>query len=236
MTPQISVCMAIKNGEEFLREQIGSILPQLAVGDELIISDDSSVDESPSIVKSFNDPRIRLIQNSGAGLIANFETALIHARGRYLFLADQDDIWMQHKVPTMLKYLQDNDLVVSDCTIVNRNLEILGGSYFLTNGSGKGILKNLIRNSYMGCCMAFNRQVLERAIPFPKEIQMHDAWIGLISEFHFRTFFIPEPLVLHRRHSFNASTTWSASRLPWTSRITGRYTLLKKLVESTYVY
>ena len=56
----LSVCMATYNGENYLREQLESILPQLEPGDELVISDDSSTDKTLEIISSFADNRIRL--------------------------------------------------------------------------------------------------------------------------------------------------------------------------------
>ena len=55
----ISVCMATYNGEKYIKEQIESILYQLSSRDELIISDDSSDDNTIKIIKSFDDRRIK---------------------------------------------------------------------------------------------------------------------------------------------------------------------------------
>ena len=49
----ISVCMATYNGEKYIREQIDSILSQLKENDEIIISDDSSTDQTISIIEKF---------------------------------------------------------------------------------------------------------------------------------------------------------------------------------------
>ena len=236
MTPSISVCMAIKNGATFIHEQISSILPQLAVGDEVVISDDYSTDDSITMVQKFNDPRIRVVHNNGQGIVSNFETALRASRGTYVFLADQDDVWKENKILTMLSYLRNYDLVVSDCTVVNEFLVPTTESFFRRNHSGKGILRNLLKNSYMGCCMAFHRRVLEKALPFPKQIHMHDAWIGLIGELYFSVHFTPTNLVYHRRHLNNATSTSKKSNSGWVDRIISRYWLLKKLIESKYAF
>ena len=88
----ISVCMATYNGEKYLREQVGSILTQLGENDELVVSDDGSTDSTIDILKSYNDPRIKIFINTGRhGVNSNFENALRHADGDYIFLSDQDD-------------------------------------------------------------------------------------------------------------------------------------------------
>ena len=206
MMTRVSVCMALYNGSEYVEEQLKSILIQLSDADEIIISDDGSTDDSLKIVQGLNDHRIRLIENKNTNnLILNFENALRHACGKYLFLTDQDDIWEPHKINVMMKYLKDYDLVVSDCSVINRNGNIINDSYFKLRGSGKGLLKNLIKNRYVGCCMAFNRFVLDRSLPFPKTIPMHDWWIGMVAEMFGKTFFCGKALVKYRRHDKNTS-------------------------------
>ena len=94
----ISVCIATYNGEKYLREQLDSILPQLAESDEVIVSDDGSTDGTIDLITSLNDPRIKIVSNSGRkGYVGNFENALKHTTGDYIFLSDQDDIWYPNK-------------------------------------------------------------------------------------------------------------------------------------------
>jgi glycosyltransferase involved in cell wall biosynthesis len=177
---RISVCITSYNGGAYLEKQLSSIIKQISNNDEIIISDDGSTDNTIEIIKGFNDPRIKLFNNyKGNNLIDNFENALTKASGEYIFLSDQDDIWETDKIDIMLGYLQQHDLVVSDCSIIDLNDNIIQDSFFKLRNSGKGILKNIKKNSYMGCCMAFNRFVLEKALPLPKKMPMHDWWIGI---------------------------------------------------------
>jgi len=227
----ISVCMATKNGAEFIREQIDSVLPQLSSGDELIVSDDCSDDHTTNIVNSYGDKRIKLFQNPNEmGVTKNFETGLKRCSGDYIFLADQDDVWMPEKVRIMVEHLQNYDLVICDCDISDDTLSVKHQSFFSLNKSGKGLVKNIIRNSYMGCCMAFKRSLLHRALPFPDDAPLHDMWIGLIGEIHFKIHFIPQSLVYHRRHGRNASTTSGSSRNSMPGKIYNRYCIIRNLI------
>ena len=91
-----SVCMATYNGEKYIAAQIISILAQIGPDDELIISDDGSTDKTVEIIKTFRDPRIKLYQDHVfRDPIKNFQHALTKSSGRYIFLADQDDVWME---------------------------------------------------------------------------------------------------------------------------------------------
>ena len=226
----ISVCMAVKNGEAYIGEQINSIVCQLAAGDELIVSDDHSTDSTLDIVKSFDDQRIRMFSSSHYGAIHNFELALSRSSGDVIFLADQDDVWHSDKLSTMLPHFEEFDLVVCDCTLVGDQQNVICDSFFEWNGSGKGFLRNLISNSYMGCCMGFRRSVLKKALPFPRSIASHDFWIGMVAETHFKPVFVKNKLVSHRIHDSNASTSGRASTTPPIERVTQRYQLVRNLI------
>jgi glycosyltransferase involved in cell wall biosynthesis len=223
--------MATKNGAEFIREQIDSVLPQLSSHDELIVSDDCSDDHTTQIINAYADKRIKLFRNSNqVGVTKNFETGLKQCAGDYIFLADQDDVWMPEKISVMVEHLQRHDLVICDCDVADHALGVKHRSFFNMNNSGKGLIKNIIRNSYMGCCMAFRRNVLHRALPFPGDVPLHDMWIGLIGEIHFKTHFLPQPLVYHRRHGRNASTTSGTSRHSMAGKIYNRYRIVRNLI------
>ena len=200
----ISVCIATYNGEKFIQKQLDSILSQLEENDEVVISDDSSSDHTIEIIKEYNDSRIKLIENCIFNSpIFNLENALKAAKGDYIFLSDQDDIWLPGKVNFTLKKLYHHDIVVCNGHIIDQNEKIIHDSYFGWKGCGKGFLKNLRKNSYLGCSLAFNRKILDFILPFPKKIAMHDIWIGMVSELIGKTYFIQEQLFLYRRHNDN---------------------------------
>src|SRR5690606_2515354 len=138
----VSVCMATKNGATFLQEQVDSILPQLRPEDEIVISDDCSGDDTLNVIRTIHDPRIRLLQcDSEMGIARNFEISINASRGDYIFLADQDDVWLPDKVKMMKYALQQYDLVMSDCHLVDDRLNILQRSFYRINRSGQGFLR-----------------------------------------------------------------------------------------------
>jgi glycosyltransferase involved in cell wall biosynthesis len=226
----ISVCMAVKNGAKYIDEQIDSILSQLGAGDELIVSDDHSSDETLGMVQRFEDPRIRIFSSPKNGAVHNFEFALSRSSGEFIFLADQDDIWHENKLATMMPFLQEYDMVVCDCMLVDDDRNVLSNSFFDLKRSGKGFLKNLVSNSYMGCCMGFSRRILSKALPFPDDVAAHDFWIGMVAESHFKSLFLKEVLVSHRIHDANASTSGRESITPHMKRVTQRYQLVRNLI------
>jgi glycosyltransferase involved in cell wall biosynthesis len=228
--------MATYNGGKYIKKQVASILAQLSPVDELVISDDSSTDDTLAIVQSFNDERIKIFSNASriAGPVSNFENALKNANGDYIFLADQDDIWLSNKIEIHIKGHTNHDLVISDCYVINEAGDVLHNSFFRERNSGPGFLKNLKKNSYIGCCMSFNRKLLKLALPFPSYIHMHDWWIGLIAELKGSTFFCDDKLIYYVRHDNNVSPTLGQSGYSGLKRLSNRVQLIIGLLFVTF--
>lgn len=229
---RISVCIATYNGERYIADQLFSIMRQLGPEDEVIISDDGSSDGTVAICSRFcsqaMSASVRVIEGPRKGIVKNFENALSVAAGKYIFLSDQDDVWLEGKVDKILDGLSSHDLVVTNCKVVNSDLTVINESFFDGLSSGRGFIKNYIKNSYLGCCMAFNREVLDVALPFPGKVGMHDWWIGLVAEaFGKRVVFIDEPQVLYRRHGGNASDTAEKSKSSFFQKVEWRIDILK---------
>jgi hypothetical protein len=81
----------------------------------------------------------------------------------------------------------------------------------------------------MGCCMAFNRRILEIALPFPDNLPMHDMWIGMIGELYGNTYFCDQKLIKYRRHENSASPTSGTSPYTIKDKISFRLNLLLRI-------
>lgn len=232
----ISVCMTTYNGVEFVGAQIESILAQIGSQDELIVADDGSTDGTLDAVREFGDSRIVVICSGDKplGPTYNMERALGSARGDFIFLSDQDDVWLPGKVARVLDMLSCETLVMHDAYMLKK--DVLSGMWVHGKMLGevrpfaKGKLRNWFKNGYTGCCMAFRRELLEHALPFPKNLPMHDQWLGLVAERKFSVGYIPEALVEYRQHSMNAthierSSAGMLQRLKW------RIALAKALIK-----
>ncbi|MBR3263913.1 glycosyltransferase family 2 protein [Candidatus Saccharibacteria bacterium] len=205
---KISVAMATYNGEKYIKEQLESILNQLGKDDEVVVSDDGSTDKTLDIVKSLKDKRIKIIKGPRKGVKQNFSNAIKHCTGRYIFLADQDDVWMPNKLERVLKVFENErcSCVVHDAEVFeSRTGKIIEPSFFAWRKSGGGIWKNIWRNTYIGCCMAFSDDMKKYILPIPDDINMHDQWIGIMCEKHGKSAFLKERLVRYRRHEGNQS-------------------------------
>ncbi len=209
---RVSVAMVTYNGEKYVREQLDSILASIGEQDEVVISDDGSRDGTLQILKEYTEreSRIKILEGPGKGIKANVDYVLRACNGKYIFLADQDDIWEKNKVCTVLDAFVStgSGVVVHDAVVVKEDGQtVMLDSFYRQRHSGRGVLKNIWRNTYIGCCMAFRRELLEYVLPIPDTIEMHDQWIGVISDLTGEgASFLQEKLLYYRRHEENQSS------------------------------
>lgn len=208
---KVSVCMATYNGCKYVKAQVSSILVQLRADDELIIVDDKSTDMTVQILESFNDYRIKIIKNEiNLGITKNFEKAINNASGNLIFLSDQDDIWDENKVSIIRNIFeqQEVDVLVHDAIVVDGNYKIIHQSLFQYRNSSPGLVKNFLSNTYIGCCMAFRKDILKFVLPIPSQQGIyHDFWIGMLAEaFGLETKFLDSQLISFVRHGNNNSS------------------------------
>ncbi|MBP5246317.1 MAG: glycosyltransferase family 2 protein [Fibrobacter sp.] len=232
----ISVCMATYNGEPFIREQLQSILIQLSKEDEVWIADDGSTDGTLKFIQAFQDSRIRVIPpcKTPLGPIYNLERALSHAQGNFIFLADQDDVWLPNKVSKVLEAFHDPSVncVLHEAFIYAQNESgewIPKEKIFDLRPPRHGIWQNALKNSFTGCCMAFRRELLNAALPFPQKLPMHDQWIGLCAEKTKKVRFLNEPLVKYRKHSHNVTDLLGGNRASLKQKLLWRLRLARIL-------
>jgi len=213
----ISVCIATYNGERYIAQQLSSILMQLDKNDELIVSDAGSTDGTLKLIKEINDARIKLFTctdksaNSRYPIMEkmdkvryNFCNALAKAQGDYIFTADQDDVWMPNKVKRCIELLKTNECVVHDCEVFD-GVNTLMPSLMEFTKPGHSLVGALIKPPFMGCCMAFTRKVLNKALPMPNIHIEYDTYIGLCAYKIGKVAIVKEALIQYRRHGSNAS-------------------------------
>lgn len=228
-----SVCIATYNGEKYIKEQIESIQHQLDDKAEIIVSDDGSKDDTLKIVSEMQqkDSRIRIVKGPKKGFSCNFENAVKHATGDVILFSDQDDIWEEDKVQRIGQIFSEDEA----CTTILHTMSTFDNEHEDTDaiimGYKTGVLKNYIRSSYWGCCMAVKREFIMRFIPFREYCVGHDQLTGLMSEKYGKTVFLDKKLLRHRLHGSNTSFT-----LPLNKKIKFRIELLRDYLyaEKTY--
>ena len=127
--PKVTVLMSAYNGEKYLREAIDSILGQTFKDFEFLIINDGSTDKTGEILKSYNDPRIKIINNNkNIGLTKSLNKGLRLAKGEYIARQDADDISMPERLKKEVEFLERN-----------RNVGLVGTDYFMINEKGKSV-------------------------------------------------------------------------------------------------
>jgi glycosyltransferase involved in cell wall biosynthesis len=115
--PLISVIMPVYNAATYLREAMDSILTQTFGDLEFIIVNDGSTDDSAKIIRSYNDPRIRCLDNGkNRGLVFSLNRAVNESTGTYIARMDSDDISEPERFSVQLSYFKNDPSLQFICS------------------------------------------------------------------------------------------------------------------------
>lgn len=193
-----------------MKEQVESILAQLGPDDELVIVDDASPDDTVEQIRTFHDGRIRLIEAAvNQGYVRSFEQAALAARGQYILLADQDDVWVPGRLELMIDALQTSKVVAS-------NFDVLGGGPRpniprLRDKDSRRNAANILGilvgyRAYYGCGMGFRHDMLAVFTPVPRYLnESHDLWLAICGNLAGSMRHLDESTLLRRIHDDNAT-------------------------------
>lgn len=204
--PLISVALCTYNGEDFLKEQLDSILNQTYPRLEIVVVDDCSTDSTWSILQDYvSKNNIRLFQNSqNLGYNQNFEKAMRLCNGEKIAISDQDDIWDREKISLQYAAFRDNDLVYHDSELIDKNgssMKMLISDKF-NFYRGDSPEPFLFMNCVSGHSIMFSRSLIDKALPFPRGFY-YDHWLAFVATSTGKIDFICKPLVKYRQHSKN---------------------------------
>lgn len=209
MTETVSVALPVYNGALYLAPQLDSILAELKSGDELVAAYQASSDESLEILKHYQqlDSRVKIYHNAKTGITANFDFALSKCQGDYIFISDQDDVWVEGKRNRCVAALKESgaDLVIHNAVHTDAELTPQNHTFFEIYPIGPGRWKNIKKPRMSGCCMAMTREMRDRALPIP-EMHGYDQWIAVLAEWSGKIIYLDEVLLYHRLHGENVTT------------------------------
>lgn len=227
----ISVVLASYNGVKFIKRQIDSIMCQLKDDDELIVSDDGSTDGTKELVLKLAsaDNRIKFIDGPKEGFNKNFENAINHSKGEYIFFSDQDDEWMPNKVEIIMNTFKNNlniDCIRHDAVVIDDDNNVIIESYNNFRHSNTSFLSNIKKNTFTGCCMCVKREWLMKLLPFPNKV-FYDAWIGILSSKYKKALIINDKLIKWCRHEGTVTDVKKRNSIFWILK--DRFRLYKNL-------
>lgn len=216
----IDILMAVYNGEEFLEEQIGSVLAQEPDMWHLYICDDCSSDGSFRIASEYEKKYPRLVtayRNDvpTGSACANFMGMLRRSKAEYVMFSDQDDVWLPQKVKLTMEKMRELEgkfpdsplLVHTELAVADRELNVTSPSFTRFQGLDprcRSLNRLLCQNNITGCTLMMNRALAELIKDAPPEYMlMHDWWAGLAAAAFGHIGFVETPLIKYRQHEGN---------------------------------
>ena len=206
----VTILMPVYNGERYLAESIGSILGQTWEDFEFLIINDGSTDNSKEIICSYDDHRIRLVDNPcNLGLAKTLNMGIKMACGEYIARQDCDDISLPNRIEHQLSYLRsypETVLLGSFGQCVDQSGNRLRK---LCPQSNSSLLKwrLLFYNNFIHSSVIFNKEKIRHLGGYDTEIglaQDYSLWTKIL--FRHEISQLPEVLVLYRKHKENLSS------------------------------
>lgn len=229
----IDILVACYNGENFLKQQLDSLINQTYQDFNIILRDDGSKDSSLKILKQFKadyPDKVTLIEgNPTGGAKNNFFELMNHTDADYIMFCDQDDVWLENKVEITLSKMKDTEnaygkdvpvLCHTDLSVADKDLNITHNSFFKMQKfdiSKTSLNRALVQNIVTGCTVMINRALLNIAKGTnSNDVIMHDWWLFLIASAFGRVEAINSPTILYRQHENNQVGAKSLSPLTHT--------------------
>lgn len=218
-TKKVEILMATYNGEQYLKEQLDSILNQDYDNWILRVCDDASTDETFRILteyqEQFPDKIILMKNQEGFGSAKkNFMHLIQNSTCDYVMCCDQDDVWLPNKVRVTLETMKKNEqdelpiLIHTDLKVVDSELHVISESFFEHSNFRKEFQLNeiLIQNFVTGCTMMMNRSMLElmKRVKDCNRILMHDWVASILATSIGKIVFVDVPTMLYRQHAINS--------------------------------
>lgn len=211
--PLVSFLVPAYNVAPFIRETLESVLSSDRDDIEIVVVNDGSTDETPAILASIDDPRLRVVHQHNKGLPATRNTGIVHSRGEFLVFLDGDDLFEMDVLDSMVDALRaDPAAVLSYGNITKFHSD---GRQWTQSPYGKiklrpsgHLLREIVQRNFIGppgCCCV-RRSVVDRVGLFDATLLMGEDW-----EFYCRvasagTFvFVPVDCLRYRQHDTSMS-------------------------------
>jgi glycosyltransferase involved in cell wall biosynthesis len=204
--PIVSVVLPVRNGATFIAPAVDSILTQQDVSFELIVVDDGSADDTPTLLAIRSDPRMRVLRREGGGLVAALNSGIVEARGRYIARMDGDDVSLPGRLAAQVALLDADasvDLVHASANIIDetgRHHSVLAAVNMTRDERRAVLLGERAGAPIVHPTVMMRRSMIEalggyRHSPISED---HELWLRAVDRFGFRA--MPQPLLDYRHH------------------------------------
>jgi glycosyltransferase involved in cell wall biosynthesis len=224
---EVSVCIPTYNGARFIAGAVRSVLNQSFRDFELVIVDDSSVDETATIIKSFDDdPRLRHFTNPvRLGMVGNWNRCVELSEGKYVCVFHQDDVMSPENLERKVAVLKSDPrigLVYSKVEQIDSDGRSVEGYKFWTENSpeedfvrdGLRYFEELIARENLICCPSViaRRECYEQLGPFDSRLPFTADWeMWLRIAAFYDVAYVAQPLMSYRWHEDNETNNFTTS-------------------------
>ncbi len=223
----VSVVMPVYNGEPYLAAAIESILGQSLDDFELLVIDDGSTDRTREVVRSYADPRVRLLPNpANVGVTASLNRGLCAALGVYVARMDADDVSLPERFAKQVAFMDAH----REVGVCSGGIEWIGTEqeprFWIPPSDHDTITCRLIFDcAFSHPCTMLRGDVIRRGglrydadYPYAED---YELWSRCASLTRFHS--LPEPLLRYRRHAGTVSETHAAKQRACADRIRRRW-------------
>jgi glycosyltransferase involved in cell wall biosynthesis len=209
--PLVSVILCTYNQGKFIEDAVNSVLQQTYRNFELIVIDNGSTDDTPSLLGKFaGDPRIRLLLFDGnAPVTRRLNEGLRLSSGEYFSLLYGDDYYVANKLERQVEAFRGLGAEFGVVYSPGYRLNVLSGEQWQdrTLRSSGWILDDLLllgNKGFVNPISPLMRRACFNAYPFDETLFIEGESINFRYALSFKYFFLDEPLVVMREHEFNA--------------------------------
>lgn len=202
----VSIVMPAYNAEGAIKSSINSVLAQTVKNFELLVCDDSSSDATVEIVKSFQDPRVKLITNSfNKGVAGARNSCLSESKGQYIAFLDSDDLWDPTKLETQLSFMQSQKVGFSygSYFIFDDDLNVNG--HFIPRE--KVSFSDICKTCDIGCLtVMIDRSMIPELSIINIAKEDYATWLTILKQHKLYAYKYPGSLAFYRKSEGSLSS------------------------------
>lgn len=204
---KVQVLLSTYQGEQFLEEQMESLLGQTWKNLEILVRDDGSKDNTQKILEHYSEKydNIRYYPGKNVGVAKSFFELLKKSDAEYVAFCDQDDVWLENKIEAAVDRLKKEKgpaLYCSNKILVDRNLCPMKkqNQTQLRPGFGNAVVECICT----GCTAVLNRELADiLSARLPEHAILHDWWTYLAASYVGSVIFDRHAYILYRQHGQN---------------------------------
>lgn len=207
--PLVSVVMPVFNGEAFLKAAMDSILSQTFQDFELLLINDGSTDGSRNLIQSYQDSRIRLLDNDrNRGLVYSRNRGLAEAKSSLVALLDADDVAVPERIAIQYEYMMENpELVMTGghAEVIDAMGTPTGECYKMPVRSADIQAELLFRNVFVNSTVMYRKEAVEKIGGYQGPDFCEDYHLVFRMAQHYQVENLDKVLVRYRVHKDNIS-------------------------------